>query len=299
MKHLLDLESLDGTAITQLLDRAARCKAGELRPVGQAPVKARVANLFFEASTRTRTSFEIAERALGLEVVSLAVQASSVQKGESLRDTTETLLAMGIRLVVIRHAASGAAAYVARRTVAQVVNAGDGQHEHPTQALLDAFTLRERWGSLAGKTVTIIGDVRHSRVARSNLQGLKKLGVGVRLFGPRALVPRELGAEIAETWDEAVRGTDALMMLRLQRERMEQGFLPDLGDYRRGFGLTEARERALPAHVLVLHPGPMNRGVEIDDSVADGPRSLIATQVTNGVFVRMAVLASLLEEPQS
>ena len=293
MKHLLDLETLDAQTITRLLDRAARCKAGEQR----APTKARVANLFFETSTRTRTSFESAQRALGLEVVSLAVQASSVQKGESLRDTIETLLAMGIRIVVVRHPASGAAAYVARRTEAQVVNAGDGQHEHPTQGLLDAFTLREHWGSLCGKTVTIIGDVRHSRVARSNLQGLKKLGVKVRLFGPLALVPRELGAEIAESWDDAVRGADALMMLRLQRERMAQGFLPELADYRRGFGLTEARAQALPPQVLVLHPGPMNRGVEIDDTVADGPRSLIAAQVQNGVFVRMAVLATMLEEP--
>jgi aspartate carbamoyltransferase catalytic subunit len=291
VKHLLGLASLDAAALTVLLDRTARCKAGEPRT----PVKARVANLFFETSTRTRTSFEIAERALGLEVVSLAVQASSVQKGESLRDTTETLLAMGIRLVVIRHAASGAAAYVARRTKAQVVSAGDGQHEHPTQGLLDAFTLRERWGTLAGKTVTIIGDLRHSRVARSNLQALPKLGVKVRLFGPRALVPRELGADIAGSWDEAVRGADALMMLRLQHERMEQGFLPDLADYRRGFGLTEARAQALPEHVLVMHPGPMNRGVEIDGSVADGARSLVTTQVENGVFVRMAVLAQLLE----
>ncbi len=289
MNHLLDLQSLSKKDIEHLLARAQAMHDGE-KPKTE---KVRVANLFFEASTRTRTSFEIAERALGWEVISLAMQASSVSKGESLRDTAETLRAMGAKVFVIRHEASGAAAYLAKRVPdIAVVNAGDGQHEHPTQGLLDALTLQQRWKTLAGKRVTIIGDIRHSRVARSNLQGLPRLGVKVKLFGPPSLVPKELG-ECAASWHDAVAGADALIMLRIQQERMQQGFLSDLADYRRGYGLTKERADALPQNVLVLHPGPMNRGVEIDDSVADGPRSLIAKQVQNGVFVRMAVLSEL------
>src|SRR5947208_5580441 len=252
-----------------------------------------IVNLFFENSTRTRISFEFAEKRLSADTVNVSALGSSVSKGETLLDTARNLEAMRIDMVVIRHSASGAAHFLANRIESNVINAGDGTHEHPTQGLLDLLTLRDHFGRLEGLKVCIVGDVLHSRVARSNIWGLKKMGAEVGVCGPRSLLPNaidELGVTVFNRVEEAIEWADALNILRLQLERMTAGYIPSLREYNRVFGVSRERLDRAKRDVLILHPGPMNRGVEIDSDVADGPSSVILNQVTNGVAVRMAVL---------
>ncbi|MEO7360858.1 MAG: aspartate carbamoyltransferase catalytic subunit, partial [Gemmatimonadaceae bacterium] len=252
-----------------------------------------IVNLFFEASTRTRISFEFAEKRLSADTVNVASTGSSVSKGETLVDTARNLEAMKIDMVVIRHPASGAAKFLAERIESNVINAGDGMHEHPTQGLLDLLTLRDRFGDLKGRRICIVGDVLHSRVARSNIWGLTKLGAEVAVCGPRSLLPNaieEMGVTVFQRIEEAIEWAEALNILRLQLERMEAGYIPSQREYNRVFGVTRERLERAPRELLILHPGPMNRGVEIDSDVADGPHSVILDQVTNGVAIRMAVL---------
>ncbi len=298
-KDLLDLESLTADQITSILDTAEPLKAISLRAIKKVPTMrgATIVNLFFEASTRTRVSFEFAEKRMSADAVNVAIGNSSVSKGETLVDTARNLEAMKIDMVVIRHQASGAARFLAERIESNVINAGDGTHEHPTQGLLDLLTLRDKWGSLAGKRVCLCGDVLHSRVARSNIHGLRKLGAEVAVCGPRSLLPNgaeeALGVTVFDRIEAAIEWADALNILRLQLERMTSGYIPSLREYNRVFGVTRDRLERAPRDLLILHPGPMNRGVEIDSDVADGPHSLILDQVTNGVAVRMAVLYML------
>ncbi|HEV7451123.1 MAG TPA: aspartate carbamoyltransferase catalytic subunit [Pseudonocardiaceae bacterium] len=310
MRHLLTTADLQRETATALLDTADRLKqALRGREVRKLPtLRGRtVVTLFYESSTRTRASFEIAGKWMSADVVNISAAASAVAKGESLRDTALTLAAMGADCVVIRHPASGAAHRLAGWVPAHVINAGDGTHQHPTQALLDAATLREHLGTLNGRTVTIVGDVLHSRVARSNIQLLITLGVRIHLVAPPTLLPCDVENWEFENWgaqsqpvtvghdlDAALPGTDALMVLRVQAERMHGGFFPSAREYSLGYGLTEARLGLLPEHAVVLHPGPMLRGMEIAHSVADSPRTVITDQVRNGVYVRMAVLYHLL-----
>jgi len=274
-----------------LLQRAAQLGDG---PDAARPLHGKVvANLFFEDSTRTRSSFEVAAKRLGGVVLNWTTRGSSVSKGETLLDTLLNIDAMGPQAIVVRHWSSGAAALAARYTRAAVINAGDGTHEHPSQALLDAFTLRRHLGALEGKRVLIVGDILHSRVARSNLHCLLLLGAKVAFCGPPTLVPRQmtaLGAELFDDLDLALEGADAVMTLRVQLERQVDAAFPSAREYARRWGLSQARADRLPPHVKVLHPGPMNRGVEIATQVADGPRSLILEQVHHGVAVRMAIL---------
>jgi len=294
-KDLLDIESLSAEEIALVLDTATSFKEIGTRTIKKVPtLRGRtVVNLFYEPSTRTRVSFEIAAKRLSADVINVSVSGSSVSKGETLLDTVQNLQAMAPDVLVMRHPASGAPYFVARRLEAAVVNAGDGMHEHPTQALLDAFTIRERKGTLAGLKVAIVGDLLHSRVFRSNLRLLTRMGSEVSIAGPPTLVPPEvekLGARIAPSIDDALVGADVVMMLRVQKERMQGAYFPSVREYFRLFALTRARiERASP-EVIILHPGPINRGLEIESAVADGPYSLILEQVTNGVAVRMAIL---------
>lgn len=297
-RHLLALEDLSREEILAVLDlaRALEPVAARRAPPLRDLAGTIVVNLFFEPSTRTAHSFAAAARRLGAEVVGFSTGASSVKKGETLADTVLNLQAIGGDLWVVRHPASGAAAAVARIVRGATVNAGDGQHEHPTQGLLDIYTVREELGRVEGLTVGILGDVRHSRVARSNLWGLLKLGARVILIGPPTLLPRELaacGAELATSLDEVLPELDVINVLRLQLERMEQSYLPSLREYSREWGLDGARLARARPDLLVLHPGPTNRGVEITPEVADGPRSAILRQVAAGVAVRMAVLKLL------
>ena len=252
-----------------------------------------VANLFFESSTRTRLSFERAAKALGADVLNFTAQTSSVAKGETLMDTVRNVEAMGVATLVIRHSASGAAYLASRHVQCAVVNAGDGTHGHPSQALLDAFTLHERWGALDGRTVAIVGDVLHSRVARSNLYCLLALGARVVFAGPPTLIPvglEQLGGCVAPSLDAALEEADAVMVLRVQGERQTAGYVPSVREYARLYGLTAERAERLRPGVLVMHPGPVNRGVELAPEVADGPGNVILAQVSHGVAVRMAVL---------
>jgi aspartate carbamoyltransferase catalytic subunit len=294
-KDLLGLEPLTAEQITLILDTAEPFKEISERAIKKVPTLrgATIVNLFFEASTRTRISFEFAEKRLSADTVNVGSTGSSVQKGETLVDTARNLEAMRIDMVVVRHGASGAAQFLAQRIESNVINAGDGTHEHPTQGLLDLLTLRDHFKRLAGLKVCIVGDVLHSRVARSNIWGLKKLGAEVAVCGPRSLLPNaihELEVEVFERIDDAIAWADALNILRLQLERMQGGYIPSLREYNRVFGVSRERLERAPRDVLILHPGPMNRGVEIDSDVADGPFSVILDQVTNGVAVRMAVL---------
>ena len=294
-KDLLGLQGLTREQITTILDVAEPLKAISERAIKKVPTLRgmTVVNLFFEASTRTRISFEFAEKRMSADTVNVAAAASSVSKGETLVDTARNLEAMKIDMVVIRHPASGAPKFLAERIESNVINAGDGTHEHPTQGLLDLFTLREKLGGLAGKRICICGDVLHSRVARSNIWGLTAMGAEVAVCGPRSLLPvgiRDLGVQVFDRIETAIEWADALNVLRLQLERMERGYIPSLREYNRVFGVTRARLERAPRDLLILHPGPMNRGVEIDSDVADGPHSVILEQVTNGVAVRMAVL---------
>jgi aspartate carbamoyltransferase catalytic subunit len=294
-KDLLGLEELTAEQILLILDTAEPFKEISERQIKKVPTLrgATIVNLFFEASTRTRVSFEFAEKRLSADTVNVASTGSSVQKGETLVDTARNLEAMRIDMVVIRHSASGAARFLAERIESNVINAGDGTHEHPTQGLLDMLTLRDQFGRLAGLKVCIVGDVLHSRVARSNIWGLAKMGAEVAVCGPRSLLPSAIdafGVTVFDRVEDALEWADALNVLRLQLERMTAGYIPSLREYNRVFGITRARLERAGRDIVILHPGPMNRGVEIDSDVADGPCSVILDQVTNGVAVRMAVL---------
>ncbi|HEY9450854.1 MAG TPA: aspartate carbamoyltransferase catalytic subunit [Gemmatimonadaceae bacterium] len=294
-KDLLGLEPLTPAQIRLILDTAEPFKEISERAIKKVPALRgqTIVNLFFESSTRTRISFEFAEKRLSADTVNVSSVGSSVQKGETLVDTARNLEAMRIDMVVIRHGASGAARFLASRIESKVINAGDGTHEHPTQGLLDILTLRDHFGSLEGRRVCLVGDVLHSRVARSNIWGLKKMGAEVAVCGPKSLLPwgiDEFGVTVFKRIDEAMEWAEALNVLRLQLERMTAGYIPSLREYNRVFGVTRERLERAPRDILILHPGPMNRGVEIDSDVADGRQSVILNQVTNGVAVRMAVL---------
>jgi aspartate carbamoyltransferase catalytic subunit len=293
--HLLGLEGIGPTELARVLDTATQMKEIFSRPIKKVPTLRgkTVVNLFFEASTRTRTSFEIAAKRLSADAVNFTSAASSTTKGETLLDTSKNLEAMAPDAVVIRHAAGGAPHFLAKRLSCAVVNAGDGSHEHPTQGLLDLFTVREAKGRLAGLKVAIIGDITHSRVARSDIYGFTAMGAEVFVSGPPTMVPpgiEDMGARHAPRIEEALDGADAVVMLRIQLERKSGSLLPTLRDYSRFFGLNPARLALAKKDAVVLHPGPINRGVEIESEVADGEHSLVLTQVRNGVAVRMAVL---------
>ncbi len=298
-RHLLGLQGMHPTRIEPFLDLAeSYVLLNRSRKTQRDLLRGRtLINLFFEDSTRTRTSFELAGKRLGADVINMTVSTSSVNKGETLLDTAATLNAMRTDLLVVRHAQSGAPALLAQKVDASVINAGDGTHEHPTQALLDALTIRRRCGRLEGLTVAICGDVAHSRVARSNIHLLTAMGSQVRVVGPPTLMPAEverLGVSVHHDMDRALEGVDVVMMLRLQRERMSGGLVPSEREYFRFFGLDTARLARAKPGALVMHPGPMNRGVEIDSQVADHPeQSVIQEQVEMGVAVRMAVLDRL------
>jgi aspartate carbamoyltransferase catalytic subunit len=300
-KDLLGIEPLTPEEITLILDTAEGFKEVSERPVKKVPALRGqlVINLFMEPSTRTRVSFEIAEKRLSADTLNFTASGSSVEKGETLIDTAENLMAMHPDMIVIRHKHPGAPKMLADRLPASVVNAGDGAHEHPTQALLDAFTIRERLGRLQGVNVSMIGDIAHSRVVRSNIHLLTKMKANVTLASPPTLMPAEIakmGVRVVHSLDEALEGADVVMMLRIQLERQGKLSFPSLREYFNTFGLTPERLRRAKDGVLVMHPGPMNRGVEIASDVADGPYSVILEQVTNGVAVRMAVLYLLAGE---
>jgi aspartate carbamoyltransferase catalytic subunit len=299
-RHLLGIEALSARDVLTLLDMAEEA-VGVSRQIEKkrATLRGRtLINLFFEASTRTQSSFELAGKRLGADVMNMSVSTSSVKKGETLIDTAMTLNAMRPDIIVVRHAQAGAVHLLARKVDCSVVNAGDGAHEHPTQALLDALTIRRNKGRIEGLTVAICGDILHSRVARSNILLLSRLGARLRVVGPSTLLPpgmARLGVEIHRDMKSGLDGADIVMMLRLQRERMVGGFIPSSREYFRYFGLDPEKLSFAKKDALVMHPGPMNRGVEIDSSVADGAQSLIREQVEMGVAVRMAVLEALAE----
>ena len=294
-KDLVGLEPLTKEQILTILDTAELFKDVSERRIKKVPVLRgkTIVNLFFEASTRTRVSFEFAQKRLSADTVNVSAAGSSVVKGETLVDTARNLEAMRIDMVVMRHGASGAAKFLAERIPSNVINAGDGRHEHPTQGLLDMLTIRDHKGAIEGLKVCIVGDVLHSRVARSNFFGLLKMGAEVAACGPKTLLPlgiEELGVKVFPRVEEALEWADVINVLRLQLERMHGGYIPSLREYNRFFGISRARLDAAGKDILILHPGPMNRGVEIDSDVADGPNQVILKQVTNGVAVRMAVL---------
>ncbi len=298
-KDLLDIDGITEDDIRLVLDTAESMREINQRAIKKVPTLRGklVANLFFENSTRTRFSFEIAERRLSADSIALSATGTSVAKGETLLDTGRNLMAMAPDAIVIRHSRSGAPHLLARHLPCAVVNAGDGTHEHPTQALLDAFTIRRAKGTLAGLRVAICGDVTHSRVARSNVALLTKMGAGVTLCGPRTLLPPEIertGARVVHRLEEAVEGADVVMILRVQKERGGGLGFPSDREYYEQFGFTPERRKLAKKDAIVMHPGPMNRGVEIDSAVADGPDSVILEQVENGVAVRMAVLYLLI-----
>jgi len=293
--HLLGIEEMSPGEISLVLDTAMAMKEIGSRTVKKVPALRgkTVVNLFFEPSTRTRTSFEIAEKRLSADTLNVAIATSSVVKGETLADTALNLEAMSPDMIVLRHSSSGACHLLSRVCRSAIVNAGDGMHEHPTQALLDALTIRERKATLSGLKVAIVGDLLHSRVLRSNIHLLTKMGAHVWACGPPTLVPMDiarLGVRVTSHIDEAVEDADVVMLLRIQLERMEGAFFPSLREYFNVFGMTEARLRRAKPDVIIMHPGPMNRGVEVASEVADGPYSVILDQVANGVAVRMAVL---------
>ena len=298
MKHLLSIDDLDVESLTALLDLSEQFVAVNQRDIPKVPALRGkvVASLFYENSTRTRLSFETAAKRLSCDVMTFSVSTSSVNKGEDLRDTAQTIAAMGIDALVIRHPAAGAPHRVGTWIDAAIINAGDGCHEHPTQALLDVLTLR-RHRELAGLRVAIVGDVRHSRVARSNVKALHLLGADVTLVAPPTLLPESLDGwpvQVSHDLDDVISEVDVVMLLRMQFERQQEALFPTVREYTARYGLTEARAERLKPDALIMHPGPMNRGVEVAASVADGPASLVTEQVANGVAVRMAVLYSLL-----
>src|SRR5262245_53607744 len=294
-KHLLDIESLSPEEITLVHETAKAFKAVGERAIKKVPALRgkTVVNLFVEPSTRTRISFELAAIRLSADVINFTAEASSFKKGETLKDTARNLEALNADIIIIRHGAAGAPHFVSRFLRGTVVNAGDGAHEHPTQALLDAFTIREHKGRIAGLNATILGDILYSRVARSNIWALKKLGANVTLCGPSTLVPKvfeQMGCRITYQVDEAIADADIINLLRIQHERQRRTMFPSLGEYTSMFGLSKARLARTKPDVLIMHPGPINRGVEIDSEIADCGRSVILEQVTNGLAVRMAVL---------
>jgi aspartate carbamoyltransferase catalytic subunit len=294
-KDLLGIDDLSKDDIYRLLETAEAMREIGERPIKKVPTLRgkTVVNLFYEPSTRTRTSFEIAEKRLSADTLNIAVQSSSVLKGETLADTAMNIEAMSPDMIVLRHASSGACHLLSRICRSRIINAGDGMHEHPTQALLDAFTIRQHKNTFEGLKVVIVGDLLHSRVLRSNVLLLTKLGADVWVSGPPTLVPRgieQLGVRVTTSVDDAVVGADVIMMLRIQQERMQGAYFPSLREYFNLFGMTVDRIGRANANVIIMHPGPMNRGVEIASEVADGPYSVILEQVANGVAVRMAVL---------
>jgi len=293
-KNLLVIKGMTADEITLILDTAATFKDVSERDIKKVPTLRgkTVINLFYEASTRTRTSFELAGKRLSADVINISTSTSSVIKGETLLDTARNIEAMKCDMIIVRHSCSGAPEYLAQRLKSSVINAGDGFHEHPTQALLDMFTIREKLGKLKGLTITIVGDIAHSRVARSNIHGLIAMGAKVRVCGPPTMIPpgiEDLGAQVYYDMDKAVEGADVVMMLRLQLERQTAGLFPGVREYAGLYCLNQSRVERAAKHVIVMHPGPMNRGVEISSEVADS-RSVILDQVTNGVAVRMAVM---------
>ena len=294
-KDLLSLQELDAAEITEVLDASESMREIATREIKKVPTLRgkTVVNLFYEASTRTRTSFEIAGKWLSADVINFSSSGSSAEKGESLLDTAKNIEAMSPDVVVVRHKASGAPALLARHLACAVVNAGDGAHEHPTQGLLDLLTIRQKKGHLDGLNVTIVGDVAHSRVARSDIHGMRKMGMTVTVAGPPTLIPpacQELGVKVSHRLEEAIAHADVIMMLRLQHERMEGGLIPSLREYSRVWGLSLAKLQPCRPDVLIMHPGPVNRGVELAPEVPDSRYSVILNQVANGVAVRMAVL---------
>ena len=309
-KDLLGIRELSVEEINTILDTAESFKEVSARAIKKVPALRgkTVINLFFEASTRTRTSFELAAKRLSADAVNISASTSSITKGESLVDTAQNLQAMMPDAIVIRHPSPGVPHQLSKMVSASIINGGDGAHEHPTQALLDAFTIREHKGSIAGLQVAIAGDIMHSRVARSNAHLLTKLGAHVRIAGPRPLIPigydklienSEGSLKVCENVDEAISGSDVVMMLRIQRERMTDAFFPSLKEYSTNYGLTLVRLERAAKDCIVMHPGPINRGIEISSEVVDSARSLILDQVTNGVAVRMAILFLLVGTEQT
>ncbi|HDL19110.1 MAG TPA: aspartate carbamoyltransferase catalytic subunit [Bacteroidetes bacterium] len=303
-KHLLGLEGVSREDIQTILDSALSFKEILQRPIPKVPALrgVTVVNLFFEPSTRTRISFELAEKRLSADTVNFSSSTSSVKKGETLKDTARNIEAMKIDIVVIRHSYPGAPHFLANWLNASIINAGDGAHEHPTQGLLDLLTLYEKFGSFDGLKVLIVGDISHSRVARSNIFGLNTMGADVSICGPGTLLPYQaesLGVRVYSDLDEAIKNADVINVLRIQLERQGKGLLPSLREYRNLFGITRERLKKLDPGVVIMHPGPINRGVEIDSDVADSKQSVILHQVTNGVAVRMAVLYHVMGSERS
>jgi len=294
-KDLLGIKELENEDIELILETASGFRDVLGRDIKKVPaLRGKTAvNLFYEPSTRTRTSFELAAKRLSTDVISISTSTSSVVKGETLQDTARTVQALGADFIILRHSCSGTAHFLAKSLNASVINAGDGTNEHPTQALLDLFTIKEKKGVIRGLEVAIIGDILHSRVAKSNIYALKKMGANIRLIGPPTLVPtyiKELGVSIFSDMKTGLKGADVVMMLRIQMERQGKGFFPSTVEYFRNWGMTSEHLEHTEKDAIVMHPGPMNRGVEISSDVADGPKSVIMEQVTNGLAVRMAVL---------
>jgi aspartate carbamoyltransferase catalytic subunit len=302
MKHLLSTRDLDLAGVRAILETADRMAEVNSRPIPKVPALRgkTVATVFFEDSTRTRLSFETAARRLSAEVMTFSVSSSSVNKGESIRDTIETLSAMGVDAFIVRHKSSGVPAQISRWTGASVINAGDGWHQHPTQALLDAHTITREFGdlsSMSGRTIAIVGDIKHSRVARSNIDLFSKMGAKIVLVAPKGFLPNHVdswGVDVSDSIDDVVADVDVLYLLRIQRERMSASDVPSLRDYSDNYALTPERAARLRSDAILMHPGPINRGVELTVDPADVPGSRILTQVTNGVAVRMAVLFTVL-----
>ncbi len=294
-RHLLGLRGVPKEDIQLILDTANTFKEVLARPIKKVPTLQgkTIVNLFYESSTRTRISFELAEKRLSADTVNFSLSASSVKKGESLKDTVNNIEAMKIDMIIIRHSAAGTPVYLTKICDANIINAGDGTHEHPTQALLDIYSIREKFGKLKGLKVCIVGDISHSRVALSNIFGLKTMGVKVSVCGPSTMIPRqieELGVDVIYNIDEAIQENDILNVLRIQLERKAGENFPSLREYAKYFGITKERLDKNGKEILILHPGPINRGVEISSEVADGSDQIILDQVTNGVAIRMAVL---------
>ncbi|MBV8329123.1 MAG: aspartate carbamoyltransferase catalytic subunit [Verrucomicrobia bacterium] len=294
-KDLLGIRELEPAEIRMILDTAAAFKTVGSRDIKKVPALRgkTLVNFFVEPSTRTRISFELAAVRLSADVVNIAASTSSLQKGETLKDTALNLQALHADIIVLRHSSAGAPKFLADRLGASIINAGDGAHEHPTQALLDVFTIREHLGRVESLKVAIVGDIFFSRVARSNIWALKKLGAEITLVGPSTLVPRtfeQMGVQVVRRIDDILESADVINLLRIQHERQRKEYFPNLSEYTRFFGLTKARAARLKPSCLIMHPGPINRGIEIDSDIADGPQSVILDQVTNGLAIRMAVL---------
>jgi len=298
-KDLLDLRTISSEEIELILDTATSFREVLERPIKKVPTLRgkTIANLFFEPSTRTRLSFELSAKRLNADVINFSSSTSSVLKGESLLDTAKNIIAMKVDALVIRHSSPGVAHFLAKKLPVSIINAGDGAHEHPTQGLLDLYTIREKRGRIKGLNVTIVGDIAHSRVARSDIWGLVKMGANVKVCGPPTLIPKDvdkMGVKLTYFIEDALSGCDVVIVLRIQKERQKEAFLPSLQEYREFFSLSEEKLKLAKPDVLIMHPGPVNRGIELPAEVADSTRSVILDQVTNGLAVRMAVLYLLL-----